>query len=194
MSAKTRHATRRAVVAGLAVAPVAALPAIAGASPAPADPIFDAFEKFERAKVAEDLAWEAAEAASAAAQAARAAAGLERIPVRWAIEAEDSLRLSQSEYEAALAAIEAEEREYRKISRPAAEAEQAAKAAAEVAGAAERGLLQTAPTSCAGALRLLHHLADFLDGDDVINDTRVDDVVGDAIRNAISFFESEARS
>jgi len=46
----------------------------------------------------------------------------------------------------------------------------------------------------AGALRLLHHLAEFLSGDDVVNDRFLDDVVGDAVRNAIAIFESEALS
>jgi len=59
MSAKTRHTTRRAVVAGLAVAPVAALPTFADASPAPADPIFDAFAEFERMRASELATWKA---------------------------------------------------------------------------------------------------------------------------------------
>jgi hypothetical protein len=43
-------------------------------------------------------------------------------------------------------------------------------------------------------LRLLRHLADFLDQEDVVNDLYVDDLVGDAIRNAIAVFEREALS
>ncbi len=196
MNGNNRKTTRRAVMTGLAAVPLAGVPAVAGASQAAADPIFEAFAAFERAKAAEHIAWEACEDASEAAQAERDAAGLRRsdIPVKWMIDAEHYLRLSRHEYEAALAALKADEREYQKISRPALEADEAARAAAEVAGAAERELLETAPTSRAGALRLLRHLADFLDEDDVVNDTNVDDVVGDAIRNAIAFFESEAQS
>ncbi len=47
-------------------------------------------------------------------------------------------------------------------------------------GASERALCETMPTTRAGALRLLRHLADFLDEDDVVNDLHVVDVVGDA--------------
>ena len=52
--------TRRAVMAGLAAAPVAGLPAIAGAV-AGNDPIFAAFAEYERTKVAKDLIMEAAD-------------------------------------------------------------------------------------------------------------------------------------
>ncbi len=69
-----------------------------------------------------------------------------------------------------------------------------ADAAEEARGEAEREFLETAPTTRACALLLLRHLADFLDGDDVINDDHVGDAVGGAIRNAIAFFEREARS
>lgn len=71
------------------------------------------------------------------------------------------------------------------------ELEGSAQTAAEDAGATERELLTTAPTTRAGVLRLLRHLADFLDEDDVVNDLYVGDVVGDAIRNAIAIFKRE---
>jgi hypothetical protein len=52
----------------------------------------------------------------------------------------------------------------------------------------------TPPTTRAGVLRLLRHLADFLDEDDVVNDLYVGDIVGDAIRNAVAMLEREALS
>ncbi len=49
------------------------------------------------------------------------------------------------------------------------ELEGSAQTAAEDAGATERELLTKAPTTRAGVLRLLRHLADFLDEDDVVS-------------------------
>jgi hypothetical protein len=49
-------------------------------------------------------------------------------------------------------------------------------------------------TTRAGALRLLRHLANFLDEDDVVNDLYLDEVVGDAIRNAVAVLEREPQS
>jgi hypothetical protein len=43
-------------------------------------------------------------------------------------------------------------------------------------------------------LRLLRHLANFLDEDDVVNDLYLDEVVGDAIRNAVAVLEREPQS
>ena len=140
----TTNTTRRAVMAGLAAAPVAGLPAMAGVV-AEADPIFAAFAEFECEKAAEDLAWKAA----------------------------------SDLYDAGSADAVIVEAEY------AASGLYDARAEAEVA------LFETPPTSRAGALRLLRHLADFLDDDDVVNDLYLGDVVGDAIRNAIKVLERE---
>lgn len=57
-----------------------------------------------------------------------------------------------------------------------------------------RAHCMTPPTTRAGVLRLLRHLADFLDEDDVVNDLYVGDIVGDAIRNAVAMLEREALS
>ena len=73
------------------------------------------------------------------------------------------------------------------------EAKDADMEASREAGEAERELCETAPTTRAGALRLLRHLAEFLN-DDVINDIYLGDVVGDAIRNAVAVLEREPQS
>jgi hypothetical protein len=191
MNQANRDTTRRAVVAGLAVAPVAALPAIAGASPASADPIFDAFAEFERAKAAEDLAWKAYNNLEEATADALKGAGIEptQIFTHRRLETHHELGLmSDSEYAEASAALAGPER------RAVEELEESSRDTAEARGEAERGFVTTAPTTRAGALQLLHYLAEFLDGEDVVNDRFLDDVVGDAIRNAIAVFESEALS
>ena len=54
MAKQSHTPSRRAMLAGLAAAPVAGLPAIAGVV-APDDPIFAAFAEYERAKVANRL-------------------------------------------------------------------------------------------------------------------------------------------
>jgi hypothetical protein len=197
MSVQTRDTTRRAVVAGLAVAPVAALPAIAGASPAPDDAIFDAFAEFERMKASEIAAWKAYNDLEESTASALKAAGIEptQIFTHRRLETHRELGLlSDSEYAAALAALEGPESEHQAMWRAVEESDEFALAAAEARGEAEREFVTTAPTTRAGALHLLHHLAEFLDGDDVVNDRFLDDVVGDAIRNVIAAFESEALS
>jgi hypothetical protein len=195
MSAEKRDATRRAVVAGLAAAPVAALPTFAGASPAPADPIFDAFAEFERAKAADGLAWKAYNDLEEVTTSAFEEAGVTptQILTRRKLEIHRELGLlSDAQYEEALTTLDGPESEYQARWRAVEESDESARVAAEERGAAEQELLATAPTTRAGALRLLRHLADFLDQDDVVNDLYVDDLVGDAIRNAIAVFEAEA--
>jgi hypothetical protein len=197
MSAENRDTTRRAVVAGLAAAPVAGLPALAGASPAPADPIFDTFAEFERMKASERAAWKAYNDLEEATASALEAAGIKptQLLTHRRLEAHRAAGLlSDSEYAEALAALDGPESEHQAMWRAVEEFDEAALAAAEARGEAEREFVTTAPTTRAGALQLLHHLAEVLDGDDVVNDRFLDDVVGDAIRNAIAVFESEVRS
>ena len=145
MAKQSHTPSRRAMLAGLAAAPVAGLPAIAGVV-AEHDPIFVAFAEFEREKAAEDLAWKAA----------------------------------SDLYDAGSADAVIVEAEY------AASGLYDARAEAEVA------LFETTPTSRAGAVRLLRHLADFLDEDDVVNDMLVGDMVGDSIRNAVAVLEAQS--
>jgi|GEM_PF-4875594 len=188
--------TRRAVVTGLAAAPVAALPALASVSSS-ADPIFHAFAEFDRAKAVDELASKACEDQRAVTFDAFDAAGVKphQILTRRKLQLRRECGLlSDSEYKEALPALEGHESELPAMWSAFEDLVEPACAATEARGEAERDLLSTAPTSPAGALRLLHHLADFLDGDDVINDAFLDDVVGDAIRNAIAVFEREALS
>lgn len=196
MSAKNRDTTRRAVLAGLAAAPVAALPAIAGAVSGE-DPILAAFAEFERAKAADGRAWKAYNDLEEVTATAFEAAGVTptQILTRRKLEIDRELGLlSDAQYEEALTTLDGPESEYQARWRAVEESDETARGAAEKRGAAEQELLATAPTTRAGALRLLRHLADFLDQDDVVNDLYVDDLVGDAIRNAIAVFESEALS
>ncbi|MBM3653805.1 MAG: hypothetical protein FJX06_13390 [Alphaproteobacteria bacterium] len=197
MSAKTRQTTRRAVVAGLALAPVAALPAFAGASPAPADPIFDAFAEFERMKASELAAWKAYNDLEESTASALEAAGIEptQIFTHRRLETHHELGLmSDSEYAEASAALAGPESEHQAMWRAVEELTESSRVAAEALGEAEREFVTTAPTTRAGALQLLHHLAEFLSDDDVVNDRFLGDVAGDAIRNVIAVFESEALS
>lgn len=197
MSAQTRETTRRAVVAGLAAAPVASLPAVACASPAPADPIFDAFAEFERAKATDAAAWKAYNDLEESTWSALEAAGIKptQLLTHRRLESHRAAGLlSDTEYADALTALDGPETEHQALWRAVEELEESSRDAAEARGEAEREFVTTAPTTRAGALRLLRHLAEFLDGDDVVNDRFLDDVCGDAIRNALAVFESEARS
>ncbi|ULO22986.1 hypothetical protein [Methylocystis sp. SB2] len=196
MSAENRATTRRAVVAGLVVAPVAALPAFPGLpAQAAADPIFSASSEFARAKAAEDLAGNAYNDLEESTWSALKSAGIRptQIFTHRNLETHRELGLlSDSEYAAALAALDGPESEHQAMRRAVEELRESSRDAALARGEAEREFVTTAPTTRAGALRLLRHLAEFLDGDDVINDRFLDDVVGDAIRNAIAVFEREA--
>lgn len=184
-------------IAGLAAAPAAALPAIAGASPEAADPIFAAFAEFERAKAADAAAWKSFNNLEEATWSALEAAGI-KAPQLFSHQRLEALRelglLSESDYAEALTALDGPESEHQAMWRAVEESDEAARATSEVRGEAERELLTTAPTTHAGALQLLGHLAELLSDDDVVNDLYVADVVGDAIRNAIAVFMREARS
>ncbi len=196
MNAQNRDTTRRAFVAGLAAAPAAGLPVVTVAA-MPDDPIFEAFVEFERAKAADDLAWKGYNDLEEVTATAFEEAGVTptQILTRRKLESHRELGLlSDSQYEEALTTLDGPESEYQARWRAVEESEESARAAAEERGAAEQELLSTAPTTRVGALRLLRHLADFLDQDDVVNDLYVDDLVGDAIRNAIAVFEWEALS
>lgn len=193
MTRQSVTTTRRAVMAGLAAVPVAGLPATAGE----ADPIFTAFAEFERATAAEDLVRKASDDLREVTAAALDAAGLSsrQIVTRRRLEDWRELGLcSAADYEAFLAELDGPCSEYEKMLDAVDESEDAARDAAGETGATEAALFETAPTTRAGALRLLRHLAAFLDEDDVVNDLYVSDLVGDAIRNAIAVFEREALS
>ena len=187
---------RRAVMAGLAAAPVVGFPAIAGAV-TDADPIVAAFANFERAKTAEALASEASDDLREVTERALYAAGINPTQILTRRRLEEQFELgfcSAADYKAGLAALEGPEDEHQAMLRAVEELDEPAKAAWEAQSDAERELFTTAPTTRAGAFQLLRHLADFLDEDDVVNDNVVGDAVGDAIRNAAAVLEQEARS
>ncbi len=71
----TTETTRRAMVAGLAMAPIAGVPAIAGAV-AGNDPALAAITEYERRRAIADASWEASTDAYNAFKAAREAIGL----------------------------------------------------------------------------------------------------------------------
>jgi hypothetical protein len=132
MAKQSHTPSRRAILAGIAAAPVAGLPAIADVV-AEADPVLAALEGLGRARgayaqVADDCADDVLDVAC-----------------------EDMRR-------------------------------------------AEVALYSTAPTTPQGAARLLQHVADFLDEDDVVNDNWVGGLIGAAIRNAFAVLDREARS
>lgn len=196
MSAENHGATRRASMTGLAAAPMAGLPVVSAAAMSD-DPIFDALAEFDRAKAADDLAWKAHNDLEDVTVKAFNAAGVKptQIFTHRGLETSRELGLlSDSEYAEALTALCGPESEHQAMWRAVEELDDSARAAAEARGEAERELLTTAPTTHAGALQLLRHLAEFLSDNDVVNDLYVDDVVGDAIRNVIAVFEREARS
>lgn len=196
MSAQNCETTRRAVVAGLAAAPVAGLPAIAG-TVSGEDPILAAFAEFERAKAADAAAWKAYNDLEEVTASAFEAAGVTptQILTRRKLEIDRELGVVvDAQYEEALIALDGPESEHQKMWHAVEDSDDSARAAAEARGAAEQELLSTEPTTRAGALRLLRHIAEFLDQEDVVNDLYVDDLVGDAIRNAIAVFEQEAHS
>jgi hypothetical protein len=187
--------TRRAVMAGLAAAPVAGMPAIAGVV-ATDDPIFAAFAELERAKATKEAIAKATDDLRGNTSAAIRAAGLDPLDIitRRRLESWREMRLcSDEDYKAWLAELEGPPSEYQKMVMRVEESDDADTEASQDAGEAERTLCETAPTTRAGALRLLHHLAEFLD-DDVINDIYLGDVVGDAIRNAVAVLEKEPQS
>ena len=77
---------------------------------------------------------------------------------------------SDEDCAAGLAKIEGSPSELQKMLMRLDEAEDADTEASRAEGDSERALCETSPTTRAGALRLLRHLANFLDEDDVVND------------------------
>ncbi|MFZ3178692.1 MAG: hypothetical protein WA156_00435 [Methylocystis silviterrae] len=185
--------TRRGVMAGIAASPVVGLTAIAGVVAEP-DP---AFAEFERAKTANEVISEAVDELRGETWATIKAAGLDPRKVYTARQLETWREIglcSDEDYAAVLAELEAPPSEYQKMLLRLEEAEDADMEASRAEKDSERALCETPPTTRAGALRLLRHLADFLDEDDVVNDLYVGDVVGDAICNAVAVLEREALS
>lgn len=196
MAKKPNTPSRRAMLAGLAAAPVAGLPALAGVA-VEDDPIFAAFAEYESAKTADEVISKTADELRGKTYDAIRAAGLDLrgILTRRRLEDWHEMGLcSDEDYEAGLAELEGAQSEYQKMLMRVEESDDADREAGQVVGDAERALCETAPTTRMGALRLLRHLADFLDEDDVVNDLYVGDVVGDAIRNAVAILEREALS
>ena len=196
MSVKNRLATRRAVVAGFAASPLAALPPDASGGLSD-DPIFAAFAEFERAKTANEAISKAVDDLRGETFAAIKAVGLDPREICSLRKLKTCLEMevySEEDYAAGLAKLEGSPGEIQKALIRLDEAEDADVAASRAAWSSERKLCETPPTTRAGALRLLRHLADFLDEDDVVNDNWVGDTIGDAIRNAVAVLEREARS
>ena len=99
----------------------------------------------------------------------------------------------EPEYQSARAVLEARE-PYAQNADESDALEAAAERARDATSEAEVTLLETTPTTPAGAAKLLRFIAEFLDEDDVVNDLWVGDMIGDAIRSAVDVFEREARS
>jgi hypothetical protein len=190
MAKQSHTPSRRAMLAGLAAAPLAGLPAMAGVV-ADEDPIFAAFDEFERAKTANEVISKAVDELRGETFAAIKAAGLDPREICSRRQLETRLELevySEEDYAAGLAKLEGSPSEIQNILMRLDVAEDTDTEASRAEGASERALCETTPTTRAGALRLLRHLANFLDEDDVVNDLHLGDVVGDAIRNAVCAF------
>ncbi len=118
----------------------------------------------------------------------------------WAMQQEE-LASTSPEYQAARATLEArqaaratlEARQAALAVAPESSAEEASDDAFGVFGDAERAVFEAVPTTQAGAVALLRFTAEFLE-ELGINDTRVEDVLPDAIRNAAAVLEREAQS
>ena len=210
------------MLAGLAAAPVAGLPAIAGVV-ADDDPLLEALAEYERLHAIEQAAWEAAaDAAPTRARFPDVIFNGERVFSILHLETmrERSMGMTDEEIDdtiarlrkgnatmrAEAAGLEPEYRNARAVfeahgayaqnaeTSEVLDAESAASKAQDNANEARRAVFESAPTTLAGALRLLRHLADFLDEDDVVNDTLVGDMIGDSVRNAVAVLEREAQS
>ncbi len=210
-----------APLAGVA-APVAGLPAIASVV-AEDDPLLEALAEYERLHAIEQAAWEAvADAAPMSNRLPEVVFNGNRVFSILHLETmrERSMGMTDEELDdtiarlrkgnatmrAEAAGLEPEYRNARAIlevhevnaqnaeTGEVLDAESTAQKAQDSTNEAQRAVFESTPTTRTGALRLLRHLADFLDQDDVVNDNLVGDVVGDAIRNAIKVLEREARS
>ncbi|MGJ0533842.1 hypothetical protein [Methylocystis sp.] len=196
MARQSHTPSRRAMLAGIAAAPVAGLPAIAGVV-AEADPIFAAFAQLERAKAANKTVTEAVDELRGETWEAIEAAGLDprvTISCRKLEERRELNFYSDEDYAAGLAKLEGAPVKIQKMLLRLDEAEDTDAEATEAEKDSECALYDTPPTTRAGALWLLRHIADFLDEDDVVNDNWVGDMIGDSIRNAIAALEREALS
>jgi hypothetical protein len=223
MAKQSHTPSRRAMLAGLAAAPVAGLPAIAGVVVAEHDPLLGALAEYERLHAIEQAAWKAAADASPTinrlpevvfnGERVFSILQLETMRERSMGMTDEELddtiaRLRKGnammrneapglepEYRNARAVLEAHEINAENAEKvEALEAESAAQKAQDDANEAQREVFEATPTTGAGALRLLRHLADFLDEDDVVNDIWVGDLLGEAIRNAAAVLEQEALS
>jgi hypothetical protein len=222
---KTQLISRRALAAGLALAPIAGLPALAGVVSAD-DPILAALDELRRLKAhieGLDEAVEKAHDAFAEMRPERASIELDGM-VFSEHEAIDShfndLGIPNENIDKTIALLESyrkspltpEQKAEREAARRRAHEEldallqqrataktksgyAAADAAADEAferqGDAERAIFETDPISGAGAIALLRFAADHIE-DMGVNDTKVEDVLSDAIRAAADFFEREA--
>ena len=221
--AKLSHTpSRRAMLAGLAAAPVAGLPAIAGVV-ADDDPLLEALAEYERLHAIERTAWEAvADAAPTSNRLPEVVFNGNRVFSILHLETmrESSMGMTDEEIDdtiarlrkgnatmrAEAAGLEPEYQNARAVleahnayaqnaeTSEVLDAESAAQKAQDNANEAQRVVFESTPTTLAGALRLLRHLADFLDEDDVVNDMLVGDMIGDSVRNAVAVLEREAQS
>ena len=203
-------------------APVVGLPAIAGGV-AEHDPLLEALAEYERLQAIEHAAWEAAaDAAPTRGRFPDVIFNGERVVSILQLETmrERSMGMTDEEIDDTIARLRkgnamlrAEaaglESEYRNACAvleahgayaqnaetiEVLDAELAAQKAQDNADEAQRAVFESTPTTLAGALRLLRHLADFLDEDDVVNDTLVGDMIGDSIRNAAAVLKRGALS
>jgi hypothetical protein len=214
---KTQPISRRALAAGLALAPVAGLPALAGAVTID-DPVFAALADHNRAVAAYEAIQEASAAPSEAIpfvtyKGEKAyslphlnhLAGRPHYPMtadeleetiaqlrRGLAKQQEEAARPDSEFEAARAALEARQAAF-DLAKEAGpdEAEAASQAAYDALSDAERAVYEAEPISRAGAIALLRFAADFLQ-ENGVNDTQLEDVFPDAIRRAADFFEGRA--
>ncbi len=218
---KTQPISRRALAAGLALAPVAGLSALAGVVSAN-DPVLAALAEHHRAHAA----WEAIEDANAALAETREPIGfvtykgkkaynlthlndladrsnyhmtadqleatIAQLRRGWAMQQEE-LASPDPEFEAARGALEARQSAIDLAKEEGGEDddEAASKEAFAILGDAEHAVYEAEPTSPAGAIALLRFAADFLE-ENGVNDTQLEDVFPDAIRRAADFFEGRA--
>jgi hypothetical protein len=229
MTMKTQPISRRALAAGLALAPIAGLPALAGVVSAD-DPILAALDELRRLKAHIEGLDEAVEKAhDAFAEMSPECASIELDGMVFSEhEAIDShfndLGIPNENIDKTIALLESyrkspltpEQKAEREAAREAARrraheeldallqqrataktksgyaaADAAADEAFERQGDAERAIFETDPISGAGAIALLRFAADHIE-DMGVNDTKVEDVLSDAIRAAADFFEREA--
>jgi hypothetical protein len=209
------HISRRALAAGLALAPVAGLPALAGVVSAD-DPVFAALAEHGRALAAYEAIQEAPSeptpfvtykgekayslphlnGLAGRPHYSMTAAELEETIARlrrgWAEQQKDAAR-PDPEFEAARAALGARLSAVDLAKEEGGEDDDEAESNEpfEVLGYAERAVYEAKPTSRAGAIALLRFAADFLQ-ENGVNDTQLEDVFPDAIRRAADFFEGRA--